>query len=440
MGIVSSLASFFSSSNERTHVHIKSKKRRHRRPKRHHLLNRFFLGSKHFLSHTQPQTCLFNDYYYLNSRRDLSSSVQLQISLPENQQINILRPIQCTIAIRRDSLKLIQCEKNLYTIDFIYDANYPVQILIHFLAHEQYMNDNGSLSYVCCNQSESIKYSYAFDRPAGHGQVFSSIDHQIRIPLEILTENHHNCTLKTRVYPIVIICREMNFNIVKNPPDSTTPVFNQYHIILATVRHLQLNETSDHISIVLLNQKHVYNGIIFKLFEFYGIENHPSICQTTKTNQKRNASNQESEPFLNRSDEIDVLKNSSSNLHQSSSDLNENTCVICLTDHRHVLLLPCRHLCLCNTCAENLKFQSANCPICRIPFRALLQINALHYRRDLVLCGDDESGDEDNEFIYESISLIDALNLATSTRKFNQRNLTTNEMKYFSSEQTVSSL
>lgn len=132
MGLVTSLASFFSSSNEQTPVVVKSKKRRHRRHKRHHLLNRFFLGSKHFLSHTQPQACLFNDYYYLNSRRDLTSSVQLQISLPEHhqqQQNNVLQPIQCSIAIRRDSLKLIQCENDLYTIDFIFDANYPVQIL-----------------------------------------------------------------------------------------------------------------------------------------------------------------------------------------------------------------------------------------------------------------------------------------------------------------------
>jgi len=124
------------------------------------------------------------------------------------------------------------------------------------------------------------------------------------------------------------------------------------------------------------------------------------------------------------------------------SESNENTCVICLTDQRHVLLLPCRHLCLCNICAENLKFQSANCPICRIPFRALLQINALHQRKDLVVCHDDDDDDNDEEFIYESISLIDALNLATTTtkRKVHQRNLTTNETKYFSSEQTVSSL
>lgn len=125
----------------------------------------------------------------------------------------------------------------------------------------------------------------------------------------------------------------------------------------------------------------------------------------------------------------------------------ENTCVICLTDIRNVLLLPCRHLCLCGSCAENLKFQSANCPICRVPFRALLQINALRHRE--IAHSDNDENDEEN--IYESVSLIDALNLATTftqrnspkaitTNDFyvNRKPITTADLKYFCcSEHTV---
>jgi hypothetical protein len=132
MGIYYSLISFFSSSRDTNHANVntntKSKKRRRRRHKRHNLLNRFFLGSKHFLSNTEPNTCLFNDYYYLNSRRDLLNPVQLQISLPEKNQPTITQPVQCTIAIRRDSLKLIHCEGDYYSIDFTFDADRPVQI------------------------------------------------------------------------------------------------------------------------------------------------------------------------------------------------------------------------------------------------------------------------------------------------------------------------
>lgn len=66
---------------------------------------------------------------------------------------------------------------------------------------------------------------------------------------------------------------------------------------------------------------------------------------------------------------------------QGASDVetedNGAECVICMCDVRDTLILPCRHLCLCNSCADSLRYQANNCPICRAPFRALLQIRAL---------------------------------------------------------------
>ncbi|TRZ03412.1 hypothetical protein DNTS_030920, partial [Danionella cerebrum] len=61
---------------------------------------------------------------------------------------------------------------------------------------------------------------------------------------------------------------------------------------------------------------------------------------------------------------------------EENSD-NSNECVVCLSDLRDTLILPCRHLCLCNSCADTLRYQANNCPICRLPFRALLQIRAV---------------------------------------------------------------
>jgi hypothetical protein len=52
-------------------------------------------------------------------------------------------------------------------------------------------------------------------------------------------------------------------------------------------------------------------------------------------------------------------------------------CVICMSEPRDTLILPYRHLCLCQLCADSLRYQANNCPICRAPFRALLQIRAL---------------------------------------------------------------
>ena len=132
MGIYYSLTSIFSSSSETRNgngnSNLKSKKQRRRLHKQSHLLNQFFLGSKHFFINTQPHTCLFNENSYFNSQKDEINPVHLQASVPEMNQSMIVRPIQCTIAIRRDSLKLIHCYDDYYSIDFTFDADRPVQI------------------------------------------------------------------------------------------------------------------------------------------------------------------------------------------------------------------------------------------------------------------------------------------------------------------------
>ena len=55
--------------------------------------------------------------------------------------------------------------------------------------------------------------------------------------------------------------------------------------------------------------------------------------------------------------------------HQVADDeISDNSaeCVVCLSDVRDTLILPCRHLCLCNACADTLRYQANCCPICRL--------------------------------------------------------------------------
>jgi len=55
----------------------------------------------------------------------------------------------------------------------------------------------------------------------------------------------------------------------------------------------------------------------------------------------------------------------------------DGSCVVCLSEPRDTIMLPCRHLCLCNSCADKLRYQHGNCPFCRMPFQALLRIKAI---------------------------------------------------------------
>jgi hypothetical protein len=86
------------------------------------------------------------------------------------------------------------------------------------MAHELYTNNSGSLSYVCCTKSshlDTFKQCYAFNRPAGYGQIFSSVQNDIRFPVSVLNESHHSCTIKNRVYPVVIVCQELTSKLTK---------------------------------------------------------------------------------------------------------------------------------------------------------------------------------------------------------------------------------
>uniref|UniRef100_A0A673JP82 E3 ubiquitin-protein ligase n=1 Tax=Sinocyclocheilus rhinocerous TaxID=307959 RepID=A0A673JP82_9TELE len=102
---------------------------------------------------------------------------------------------------------------------------------------------------------------------------------------------------------------------------------------------------------------------------------------------------------------------------------NSSECVVCLSDLRDTIILPCRHLCLCNACADTLRYQANNCPICRLPFRALLQIRAVRKKTAATLSPVSFSpvlsqSSEHTEHLnadnippgYEPISLLEALN------------------------------
>ena len=48
---------------------------------------------------------------------------------------------------------------------------------------------------------------------------------------------------------------------------------------------------------------------------------------------------------------------------QGSSEADEHLCVVCEDDKKQVVLLPCKHMCLCKACADFEKIKE--CPMCR---------------------------------------------------------------------------
>uniref|UniRef100_A0A4W6DSC6 E3 ubiquitin-protein ligase n=1 Tax=Lates calcarifer TaxID=8187 RepID=A0A4W6DSC6_LATCA len=151
--------------------------------------------------------------------------------------------------------------------------------------------------------------------------------------------------------------------------------------------HVLLAHVDGSFSVKPLKQKQIVDRVSYLLQEIYGIEN--------KNNQETKPSDDE------------------------NSD-NSNECVVCLSDLRDTLILPCRHLCLCNSCADTLRYQANNCPICRLR-KNLLQIRAVRKKPGAlspvsfspVLA---QTMDHDEHSVnsvppgFEPISLLEALN------------------------------
>ncbi|XP_010166500.1 E3 ubiquitin ligase RNF157, partial [Antrostomus carolinensis] len=211
-----------------------------------------------------------------------------------------------------------------YNVEFTFDTDACVAITIYYQASEEF--HNGVASYIPRDnslQSETVHYK------RGVCQQFCVPSHTVD-PSE-WSEEELGFDLDREVYPMVVHA------VVDEGEEHT----GHCHVLLATFE----KHSDGTFCVKPLKQKQVVDGVSYLLQEIYGIENKYNT-QDSKVAE----------------DEV--------------SD-NSAECVVCLSDVRDTLILPCRHLCLCNTCADTLRYQANNCPICRLPFRALLQIRAM---------------------------------------------------------------
>ena len=51
--------------------------------------------------------------------------------------------------------------------------------------------------------------------------------------------------------------------------------------------------------------------------------------------------------------------------NNDTTTTSSNECLVCMSEQKAVLLLPCRHLCVCAECFDS--FQQQKCPVCRAP-------------------------------------------------------------------------
>ncbi|KAK1162824.1 E3 ubiquitin-protein ligase MGRN1-like isoform X1 [Acipenser oxyrinchus oxyrinchus] len=336
----------------------------------------FFMGGEKFDT-PHPEGYLFGentDLNFLGNR-----PVQFPYVTPApHEPVKTLRSL---VNIRKDSLRLVRYkddsdspdEENgkprvLYSVEFTFDADARVAISIYCQASEEF--SNGMAVYNPRNPalvSETVHYK------RGVSQQFSLPS--FKIDFSEWKEEELNFDLEKGIFPVVI----------QAVVDEGDVIAGHAHVLLAAFE----KHVDGSFSVKPLKQKQIVDRVSYLLQEIYGIEN--------KNNQETKPSDDE------------------------NSD-NSNECVVCLSDLRDTLILPCRHLCLCNSCADTLRYQANNCPICRLPFRALLQIRAVRKKPGVLspvsfspvlaqtMDHDEHSSSDNIPPGFEPISLLEALN------------------------------
>ncbi|XP_036613238.1 E3 ubiquitin ligase RNF157 isoform X2 [Trichosurus vulpecula] len=338
----------------------------------------FIMGGEKFDS-THPEGYLFgenSDLNFLGNR-----PVAFPYAAPPPQEP--VKTLRSLINIRKDTLRLVKCTEEVktpgeevskakvhYNVEFTFDTDARVAITIYYQATEEFQN--GIASYIPKDsslQSETVHYK------RGVCQQFCLPSHTVD-PSE-WAEEELGFDLDREVYPMVV-------HAVVDEGDEH---FGHCHVLLATFE----KHTDGTFCVKPLKQKQVVDGVSYLLQEIYGIEN----------------------------------KYNTQDSKVAEDEVNDNSaeCVVCLSDVRDTLILPCRHLCLCNTCADTLRYQANNCPICRLPFRALLQIRAMRKKlgplsptnfnpiiSSQTSDSEEHSSSENIPLGYEVVSLLEALN------------------------------
>ncbi|EPQ11891.1 E3 ubiquitin-protein ligase MGRN1 [Myotis brandtii] len=294
-----------------------------------------------------------------------------------------VKTLRSLVNIRKDSLRLVRYKDGansptedsekphvLYSLEFTFDADARVAITIYCQAVEEFLNGMAVYSPKSpALQSETVHYK------RGVSQQFSLPS--FKIDFSEWKDDELNFDLDRGVFPVVIQAVVDEGDVVE--------VTGHAHVLLAAFE----KHVDGSFSVKPLKQKQIVDRVSYLLQEIYGIEN--------KNNQETKPSDEE------------------------NSD-NSNECVVCLSDLRDTLILPCRHLCLCNSCADTLRYQASNCPICRLPFRALLQIRAVRKKPGALspvsfspvlaqsVDHDEHSSLDSIPPGYEPISLLEALN------------------------------
>lgn len=310
----------------------------------------FYLGKGYFRS-IDPDSYLFGeegDLGYLPKTPSLFPYRRPQPKDPTGV-------LKCLVHVQKDSVKLVRTEgTDNYRLEFIYDADVDFNVkILEKVPRGHSLKELLAMPELITHEVECS---------AGSGVVYREEEHILTFRDE--DEDNLSVTDDCERYPLAILV-----DTIVGPNQR---YLKQHHLSVVSVEKSNVKSLG-YLSKVI-KQKLLSDDLEFILQDVYGLENKGSCEEGDQGN-----------------------------------DFDEDAgaeCVICFTDVRDTVLLPCRHFCVCGACAASLRYKASNCPICRAPFRALLRVQAV------VKAPEDDNIDEEGmEFPeYRVIPLMTALN------------------------------
>lgn len=271
--------------------------------------------------------------------------------------------------VHKDTLRLVSAGAGRWQLEFCLDADVACQVAVYFFAKET-LGSNGEMRFV--SQDQRLNFPPVMFAP---GIKLQYRQPEFTVDLSPYGENQLVFDGETSTaYPVVIVITPLRSSTMA-PVAMTTALLDSTHAH-ATIATFEVTAGSDptaNLSIRTLAQKVMINGLAYLLKEIYGIE------------QKDGTADMD-------------------------ADEDSAECVVCMSDARDTLVLPCRHLCLCNPCAEVLRYQANKCPICRAPFNSLLQFSVARK-----LAEGEEANPEESDMCppgYKLVPLSDTLSNA----------------------------
>lgn len=284
----------------------------------------------------QYRTPASNGQYYVgNMPYPQYQQQQRTMPPPVPEQTQRTSTIRNDVNLKKSSLRVTRDPSNpdVLLVSFSFDASAPCAVSVFFDV-EELVRDSCRLAVGPSVLPPSARTT--FDKGLSQKFIVAAPDGLLRssVPSAVLFKP------EAGRFPLVVRLETIKRAMpgagaeLPLPPGCALPPWVQAQTTYATLTEGHGGDVDTRV----LKQKIWVEGVSYELQEIYGIEQVAVGATST------------------------------------AADESAKECVICMSEARDTTVLPCRHMCMCATCARMLRHQTNRCPICRTTVEGLLEI------------------------------------------------------------------